>query len=242
MRTENGMHIDSYKSIEASSVSEAVAKYILEQIQTGNFAAGERLPTEREISNALEVSRPSVREALRGLAILGVVQSKQGGGAYVSSLDAFELLSPLQFYMTLEKLSVDQLYDARVVIECGIVESASVLIQESDLIRLNELIQEQCEATDDPSLFRKLDTEFHRVIANASGNPFMQRMSESLNVLGMGYRKMASETPNLILRSIEDHKLIVEALTLRNAEMAKSAMRLHMEHVRISTRESVANE
>jgi GntR family transcriptional repressor for pyruvate dehydrogenase complex len=67
----------------------------------------------------LQVSRPSLREALRGLQILGVVKSRQGGGAYISSLDAADLLGPLQFLITLNAQNVHALYESRVLVDGG---------------------------------------------------------------------------------------------------------------------------
>ena len=98
-------------------VADIVARRILDLVVSGTLKKGDQLPPERELAASLNVSRPSVREAIRGLAILGVVVTRQGGGAYISELDAEALLGPIQFYLSLEEMNVRDLYAARSLIE-----------------------------------------------------------------------------------------------------------------------------
>ena len=97
--------------VERNSVADQVAKKILDLVRTGNLKPGDQLPPERDLAQMLQVSRPSLREAMRGLQILGVVKTRQGGGAYISSLDAADLLGPLQFLITLNTQNVHALYE-----------------------------------------------------------------------------------------------------------------------------------
>jgi DNA-binding FadR family transcriptional regulator len=83
--------ITTISTIERNSVADQVAKKILDLARTGNLKPGDQLPPERDLAQMLQVSRPSLREAMHGLQILGVVKSRQGGG-YISSLDAADLL------------------------------------------------------------------------------------------------------------------------------------------------------
>jgi GntR family transcriptional repressor for pyruvate dehydrogenase complex len=86
-----------------------------------------------------------------------------------------------------------------------------------------------------PLGFRVSDLEFHRTIAEASGNPFLVRVSRSLYVLGMEYRRMASETPGVLKQSRADHEKIVAALMVRDPDAAQKAMVAHMHNVYCST-------
>ena len=129
--------------VERHSVADQVAKKILDLVRTGNLKPGDQLPTERDLSQMLQVSRPSVREALRGLQILGVVKTRQGGGAYISSLDAADLLGPLQVLITLNAQNIEALYQARVMIDGGIARLAAELLTEEDLARLAAIVTVQ---------------------------------------------------------------------------------------------------
>ncbi len=222
--------------VERNSVADQVAKKILDLVRTGNLKPGDQLPPERDLSQMLQVSRPSLREAMRGLQILGVVKSRQGGGAYISSLDAADLLGPLQFLITLNALNVDALYQARVLVDGGIARIAAATLSGEDLARLAAMVEVQRLLVADPIGFRVSDLEFHRTISEASRNPFLLRVSHSLYVLGMEYRRVASELPGVLRQSLADHEAIVSALTSRDPDAAQAAMEAHMRNVHESTK------
>jgi GntR family transcriptional repressor for pyruvate dehydrogenase complex len=221
--------------VERNSVADQVAKKILDLVRTGNLKPGDQLPPERDLAQMLQVSRPSLREAMRGLQILGVVRSRQGGGAYISSLDAADLLGPLQFLITLNTQNVHALYESRVLIDGGIGRMAAVNISAADLERLRAIVGVQKGLVSDPLGFRVSDLEFHRTIMEASRNPFLVRVSHSLYVLGMEYRRMASEKPGVLTQSLRDHEAIVAALSARDPDAAETAMVQHMRNVHRST-------
>jgi GntR family transcriptional repressor for pyruvate dehydrogenase complex len=221
--------------VERNSVADQVAKKILDLVRTGNLKPGDQLPPERDLAQMLQVSRPSLREAMRGLQILGVVRSRQGGGAYISSLDAADLLGPLQFLITLNTQNVHALYESRVLIDGGIGRMAAVNISAADLERLRAIVGVQRGLVSDPLGFRVSDLEFHRTIMEASRNPFLVRVSHSLYVLGMEYRRMASEKPGVLTQSLRDHEAIVAALSARDPDAAETAMVQHMRNVHRST-------
>lgn len=221
--------------VERNSVADQVAKKILDLVRTGNLKPGDQLPPERDLAQMLQVSRPSLREAMRGLQILGVVKSRQGGGAYISSLDAADLLGPLQFLITLNAENVDALYESRGLIEGGVAQKATDRLSEADIARLQAMVVLQADLVTDPLGFRVSDLEFHRTIMDATGNPFLIRVAYSLYVLGMEYRRIASETPGVLKQSLADHEEIVAAFAARDADAASAAMVLHMRNVHQST-------
>jgi GntR family transcriptional repressor for pyruvate dehydrogenase complex len=221
--------------VERNSVADQVAKKILDLVRTGNLKPGDQLPPERDLAQLLQVSRPSLREAMRGLQILGVVKSRQGGGAYISSLDAADLLGPLQFLITLNAQNVHSLYESRVLIDGGIGRLAAERMATADLDRLHAMVGLQRNLVTDPLGFRVSDLEFHRTIMEASGNPFLVRVSHSLYVLGMEYRRIASETPGVLKQSHADHEKIVAALAARDPDASEKAMVAHMRNVHRST-------
>ncbi len=227
--------LNAISPIERNSVADQVAKRILDLVRTGNLKPGDEFPPERDLAQMLQVSRPSLREAMRGLQILGVVKSRQCGGACISSVDAADLLRPLQFLITLNARNVHALYESRVLIDGGVARMAAERLSAGDLIRLKAIVGVQHGLLVDPIGFRVSDLEIHLTIIQSTDNPFLVRVSHSLYVLGMEYRRVASETPGVLRRSLADHEQIVEALASRDPDAAEKATVAHMRNVYRST-------
>lgn len=215
--------------------AERVANQLLELVRSGNLKAGDVLPSENDLAGALQVSRPVVREALRGLAIMGVVESRQGGRCYVTDLEVSRLLAPLQFVIALDESNVDALFQARLIIETGLIRLAAPLVDDATLTRLRDMVAAGFGATNDPVAFRVHDLEFHELIMKVASNPFMEVVARSLYALGMEYRRVASETPGVIERSAVEHAAIVDALATRDPAAAAAAMTAHLTSINRTT-------
>jgi GntR family transcriptional regulator, transcriptional repressor for pyruvate dehydrogenase complex len=227
--------INAYAPIERASVAEQVAKRLLEMVRTKSLKPGDQLPPERELATYMQVSRPSLREALRGLQILGVLSMRQGGGIYVTALEASDLLGPLQFLITLDSENLSSLYESRRMIDGSIARMAAERIEPGQIASLHALVKVQEGLTEDPLAFRLSDTEFHETIAAATGNPFLVTISHSLYVLGMEYRRIAAATPGVVARSLAEHRVILAALEARDAAATEAAMQAHLLSVHQST-------
>ena len=94
-------------------------------MKAGRLRPGDKLPSERDLAERFRVSRPTVREAMRGLSVLGVIEIRHGGGAFVTALDAADLLKPLNFFLSLSDVSIERLYEARVLIESELAALAA---------------------------------------------------------------------------------------------------------------------
>lgn len=213
------------------SVAEQVAQRILDMVTARALKPGDQLPPERDMAEALGVSRPSVREAIRGLAILGVVQSRQGGGAYITKLDGDALLGPIRFFLSLEDANLRALYEARSLIEGEVARRAAALMPDAALAQLDAILLAQKATLSDARAFRLSDFAFHEVIWAGSGNAFLKRIGESLNVLGLEVRTRASETAGVLAQSHADHCRLRDALWARDAQAAAAAAQSHMQNV-----------
>jgi GntR family transcriptional repressor for pyruvate dehydrogenase complex len=225
--------------LRKSGLTEMLVARILGLVAAGNLAAGDQLPAERKLAETFNVSRPTLREAIRALSVLGVLEIRHGGGVFVSSLSAADLLQPLTFFLTLRSTEVDKLYEARELIEGDIAARASRRATDAEVAELEALIVEQEGVTEQPERYRDVDTAFHRRLAELADNEFLARAAQSLNVLGLEFRKIASETPAVIGQSVKDHRAIVRAIGRHDAEGARAAMVAHMKHVLKSTRASL---
>jgi GntR family transcriptional repressor for pyruvate dehydrogenase complex len=219
------------------TASELVVQRILDLVRAGHLAAGDKLPPERDLAVQLDVSRPTVREALRALSILGVLEIRHGGGVYVTSLEASELLSPLDFFVSLNAQNMSELFDARIQYEPMIAGLAAERLTDAALTRLQELVDDQIANPEDLELFHDTDVELHKTILEASGNLFLTRIGKLLQVLGDQGRQAFQKRMSIRGQSIEDHKAIMAALHARDPEAARRAMRQHMVNVRNALRE-----
>lgn len=222
--------------ISREGASEKVVHRLMALVKAGDLKPGDRLPGERELAEMFQVSRPTMREAVRALAVLGVVKPRHGGGIFVSALEAADLLAPLSFFLTLKKVEVDRLYQARGVIEGEIAALAAAAATPKDVDELEALIERQKACIAQPAAYRVVDTEFHTRLAEFSGNPFLARAAISMNVLGMEFRKIASESETVIAGSIADHQRVCAALRKNDSEAARAAMSEHMANVLRTTK------
>jgi len=193
--------------------------------------AHEKLPSERELASALGVSRPTLREALRALSVLGVLDIRQGGGVFVSSLSTEILLAPLNFFFRLEPQRLDALFEARSVVESGITGLAAGRAGEEGLERLKDCVARGHKSLDNPDDFLTVDVEFHGLIVRAAASPFLERVAESLYALGHASREITVQVPGVVHQSHADHEDILRALVVRDAERASEAMQRHLKNV-----------
>lgn len=219
-------------------IGQQVVARILELIRTGSLRAGDRLPPERELIEIFGISRPSLREALRALSMLGVITSLHGGGAYVSDLDARTLLAPLDFYLSLTKANFADAFDSRRVIEIEIARRAAVRATPADIDDLHGIIEAHETVQDDPVGFRILDVRFHERLSGIAGNAVLQRIAYGLYNLGLDFQnfdKRARNEPGLIAQSTTDHSKIAAGIAARNADLAAEAMSQHIRNIEVST-------
>ncbi|WMS43590.1 FadR/GntR family transcriptional regulator [Acuticoccus sp. MNP-M23] len=221
------------------AISEQVVQHILSLIRSGRLNPGDRLPPERLLAADFSVSRPTVREALRALSILGVLEINHGGGVFVSALDSADLLNPLDFFMSLGPENIAELFDARIHFEPTIAVLATPRLTDAELTGLAALVDAQVAAPGDAELFFDTDAEFHKTIVAASGNLFLARIGKLMQVLGETSRRSFLQHDMVRHQSIADHKTIMAALASRNADAAGAAMRQHMINVRKGYRETV---
>jgi GntR family transcriptional regulator, transcriptional repressor for pyruvate dehydrogenase complex len=189
---------------------------------------GSRLPSERDLAALLHVSRPSVREVLRALAILGIVKSKQGDGTYLVASLHRVLNLPDQVLTLQESLDLVELAEARSAIEPVVASLAAARASRDDLARIHSQLLEMKRNMDDRRLFLQHDLEFHLSVMRACGNDVLKRMmSVVLEKLFDHSQQLAQNYSNLA-RIWGLHEVIYRALARRDPRGARAAMVRHM--------------
>jgi GntR family transcriptional regulator, transcriptional repressor for pyruvate dehydrogenase complex len=219
-----------------AGVAQSVVNRILDLVRTGMLRSGDRLPSERELIEILNISRPSLREAIRALSALGVVESRHGGGAYVTDLKARTLLAPLDFFLSLSQSNLADVFDSRRIVEIEIVRKAAINATAADVETLKGMLLAHEKVLTDPVGFRILDARFHAQLSEIAGNSVLERIAYGLYNMGLDIRRRATENVALIRRSLGEHTTIVRAIEAGDGAAAEAAMAVHLDHIEASTR------
>ena len=220
----------------STGVAQSVVNRILDLVRTGMLRSGDRLPSERELIDIFGISRPSLREAIRALSTLGVVETRHGGGAYVTDLEARTLLAPLDFFLSLSQSNLADVFESRRIVEIEIVRKAAINATAEDVETLKGMLVAHEKVLTDPVGFRILDARFHAQLSQIAGNSILERIAYGLYNMGLDIRRRATENVALIRRSLGEHTAIVRAIEAGDTAAAVHAMAFHLDHIEASTR------
>lgn len=207
---------------------EAITK-IKEMLISGQLKAGDRLPPENELSDQLGLSRSSLREAVKALELIRVLDVRRGDGTYVTSLEPGLLTETMGFMVEIhQESSAAELLEVRRILEPGAAAHAAGRIDSRSVAALRKCLESvppEASAAD----LAAHDFTFHSLIARASGNPYLAGLLDSLTGSALRLRTWqriseagAEETV------IGEHAAILEALTVGDAELARSLMTVHV--------------
>lgn len=207
-----------------------VVAHVRELIDRGALGPGARLPPERDLAAQVGVSRPTVRAGLRTLAALGVVRSRRGSGTYIPDGPPTLGAEALSFLAALHKFTVDDMYEARRILEVGAAGLAAERATPDQLASLADEVASLFASLHDRQVFLVHDINFHRVIAASSGNPIVASLVEMVASLYYERRRAtAARAADRDLRDAADaHRQIYQAVRARNAEVARRAMTDHL--------------
>lgn len=223
------------------TVVEAIVEQIVRQIQAGKLKPGDRLPSERQLIEMLGVSRSSVREALQGLVVMGMVESRHGQGSFVSqgisrllpNLDGPSL--PLSLHRAMRL----QLIEARRTVECPVAELAAARAGEEGLARLRRAFESYRDlilSSSYPQALAGPHQEFHIGLAELSQNPFFPPVVETLlravpqSLRDSEFTTLAeAEARDILHREIAIHEAILTAVERADPAAARAAMEEHMD-------------
>lgn len=222
-------------ALERRSISEQVANRILSMIKSGNLRPGDRLPTEAQMGIAFGISRPPLREALKALTLMGVLESRQGGRYTVTDLSPSRLIAPFNVMLSISDYDVDEHFSAREVVDLELVRRCTLRATPEQRARIMQHAVDGRAFYDDPVAFRLLDIEFHQSLNDAAGNRLLSAMAQGLYDIGLDVRRIASAMPGNIEKSVSQHIEVAEAVRASDAPAAVAAYRRHLEHVRDTT-------
>lgn len=213
-----------------SSTSEKVVTQLREMIHRGELRPGDRLPPERDLAKLLGVSRPTLRAAIRSLAAVGVLQSKQGAGTFVVESDGPPALdsAPLRMMASLHGFTNSEMFEARRSLEMVIAALAAERATGEQMASMAEEIAGMFASLDDPEQFLVHDMRFHQMVAASSGNRIMTALMNMVATVLFDVRRKTVNRARDLKESAEMHRQIYRAIRDRNSDAARNAMRDHL--------------
>jgi DNA-binding FadR family transcriptional regulator len=215
------------KSLSRKSLSKQVIDEIIDLLTTGQLQPGDRIPSEHELMEICNVSRPVIREALTSLEVLGIVNRKTRHGTFFSDKVGSK---PFAMMLALSAGDIPSIIETRVALELGLVTLAAEKIKDEDLAKLRETIEVMKNLpTEDSS---EVDMEFHKIIALSAENPLFEGIIDPLQKF---HKKVLDQIP-LEARNLEQtlnyHIEIYNALEKRDPVEAFNSMYRHLDFVR----------
>lgn len=243
-----------FRKIVAEKISSAVARQVEELILQGVLRPGDRLPAERELAETLDVSRPTLREALADLEERGLVVTRPGGGTFIAEVLGSAFAPPLIELFASHDTALFDYVEFRRDLEALAAERAAVNATEADLVAIDSLFRrmEAAATKRDPAEEAALDAEFHMAVVEAAHNVIMLHMMRSLYELlvrGVFYnRAVVYSLPERRSRLLDQHRAIRDAVLARDPCAARAAAEAHLSFIaealrdaqRVRTREQVA--
>jgi len=222
------------KPISPKRISDQVFDQLRELIFRGDIRPGQKIMTERELAQALNVSRNSVREAINKLVTLRFLEQRQGQGTFVRSIDEAVKI-PLATVMETQDASLIDLMEMRMGIECVAASLAAQRANASDLETIEKAIGEMERDTAGGGLGTEGDLAFHMAIAWATKNPLqvyiMKNVSDFLHVGIRGNLLHLYEDPDNIVEILKQHNAIFAAIRSGDADAAYNTMKNHINYV-----------
>ncbi|MBP2703364.1 FadR family transcriptional regulator [Microbispora sp. RL4-1S] len=214
------------------AVTDAAIDKIKEMIISGELGPGARLPKEADLAERLGLSRNSLREAVRALALINVLDVRQGDGTYVTSLEPHLLLDALSFVVDFHRDdSVLHFFEVRRILEPAATAMAATTMTDDDIEDLRKILDSLPEEPSAEELMAN-DLEFHQRIAAGSGNPVLRSLIEGLSgptARARVWRGLTQEGSQG--RTREQHIAIYEAIAARRPDVARSWATVHIADV-----------
>jgi len=227
------MNLSIFNKIETKKMYMKIVEQIRELIKEGKLKPGDRLPPEQVLAKQFGTSRPSVREALSALEILGIIESQGVRGNFIKNSNPASSIYEQTITELQNEESPFELLEARKTIELEIASLAARKANDTDIDELAAIIQKMKKIGGDVSKIMVIDREFHLKIASATHNNFLYSVMLTMNCLleeklWVAMKEKLCRLPGFYKKYINDHGLIFEAIKNRDNKKAREKMLLHL--------------
>jgi DNA-binding FadR family transcriptional regulator len=221
-------------------LNELIRDYVKQYILDHGLSAGDPLPSETQLAQELGVGRGSVREAIKALQSLGIVEVRHGDGLYVRPYTFDPILETLSYGMRFDATTLSELAQIRVLLERGAIEDAVRQISAADLDRLEELMEvweRRVETQEDP---RDIDEEFHRILYGTLNNETLMKLFEVFWIAFDNLDDPVIQDARPAEHDYENHRALLGAIKDRDPDLARELMVPHFGHLQQRIRRATA--
>jgi DNA-binding FadR family transcriptional regulator len=222
--------MEKFEVMNKNNLYEGIADKLEYSILNENLKLGEKLPSEQALAEQFGVSRNILREALKTLKERGLVEVKNGDGAYITKPKSVMLKDMLNRILILTDATIQDIFEIRFALEIKACELVAEKATQDDIDNLERIIDNMQENIHNRDEFTKNELEFHLTIAKSTKNPLFYSYIKPLSKLMGEMFNDAYTVPVSKNEGIEGHKLILEAIKERNSKLAVQAMTEHLEN------------
>lgn len=219
-----------FQPVQRPNAVEDVIQSFQQALLNGNLQPGEKLPPEAELGQQFGVGRGTVREAMKMLSAMGVVEIRRGDGTYVCESISPKVINPLLFAVLMEAGDVDDLYEFRRMIDVGYSQIAAANATDEDFAHMAALIDEmkayRASGERDEEQLMQLDLRFHCAVLEATKNPLVVKMGRMVMEMFRETVKHAISTPGGVGWTIEQHERLLAALQSRDPQEVREAVEI----------------
>jgi GntR family transcriptional repressor for pyruvate dehydrogenase complex len=221
---------DLFAPITVARASSAISEQIRTAIISGRLTAGDRLSPERELAEQFGVSRVTVRDALRSLEAMGLIEVRVGarGGAFVTAPTGSRVAQAMSDMMLMSVISPEDVAESRLIVELGTVTLACARATDQDLQALRDLAERGAAALAAGTYTRELSWEFHSLLAHAAHNGAVDGLTQSFRSTLSMHPVRAREGEKAHVATVEEHRRILAALEAHDPERARNEMADHL--------------
>jgi GntR family transcriptional regulator, transcriptional repressor for pyruvate dehydrogenase complex len=211
-----------------------VVNHVRSLIENGTLQPGDKIPPEREFARSLKISRASLRTGIGYLAAMGVMKIRHGVGTFVADGPPDLGKASLSLIGALHGFQTWQMFEARIILESSLAALAAERGKEEHHAGLAEEVAEMFAAIETPGDYLIHDVLFHRIIAQASGNPILAAVMETVTSSMYDKRRKTVERATDLRESAEMHREIYRAIRARRADEARELMEKHLRMAQIA--------
>jgi GntR family transcriptional repressor for pyruvate dehydrogenase complex len=221
---------DLFAPVSVGRAGSAIAEQIRNAIVSGRLAQGERLPPERELAEQFGVSRVTVRDALRALEAMALIEVRVGarGGAFVTAPSGTHVGQAMSDMMVLSAAGPEDIVEARLIVELGTVTLACARATDEDLTLLRASCEDGREELAAGTYTRERSWEFHSLLARAAHNGAVDGLTHSFRSTLSMHPVRAREGARAFAATVDEHLRIVDALERRDGNAARAEMATHL--------------
>jgi GntR family transcriptional repressor for pyruvate dehydrogenase complex len=223
-----GEDVSLLQPVEKQTLAKVVMQRLVEYIQGDALRPGDVLPSQHELARQLSVSRPVLREAMQGLASIGLIEIRPGSGCYVG--DPHRLTDPEMLFEAFTHEAALEVLEARMVVEVELAGLAAHRATATDFHQLETILQRLKRAVSRGQATAHITSDFHQALAGAGHNAVLYKMSQLLTrpriVQGL---RVEHALPDIMAGEYDSHLVLYQAVGTRNPAVARQAMREHLE-------------